>query len=74
MKRAILGWILPLELFFGLLDAFNFPRYDVSNEHLLGGGVEAPSPPVHCIRLLAWGDNTKGQLGVGHLQESHEPW
>lgn len=24
-------------------------------------------------RLLAWGDNTKGQLGVGHLQESHEP-
>ena len=44
MKRAILGWILPLELFFGLLDAFNFPRYDVSNEHLLGGGVEATSP------------------------------
>eukprot|EP00927_Polykrikos_kofoidii_P043480 TRINITY_DN37556_c0_g1_i1.p1 TRINITY_DN37556_c0_g1~~TRINITY_DN37556_c0_g1_i1.p1 ORF type:complete len:1416 (-),score=178.09 TRINITY_DN37556_c0_g1_i1:131-3763(-) len=24
-------------------------------------------------RLLAWGDNAKGQLGVGHLQESHEP-
>eukprot|EP00443_Scrippsiella_acuminata_P042158 CAMPEP_0115218014 /NCGR_PEP_ID=MMETSP0270-20121206/26163_1 /TAXON_ID=71861 /ORGANISM="Scrippsiella trochoidea, Strain CCMP3099" /LENGTH=1238 /DNA_ID=CAMNT_0002631925 /DNA_START=40 /DNA_END=3758 /DNA_ORIENTATION=+ len=24
-------------------------------------------------RLLAWGDNTKGQLGIGHLQESHEP-
>ena len=24
-------------------------------------------------RLLAWGDNSKGQLGVGHLQESHEP-
>lgn len=24
-------------------------------------------------RLLAWGDNSKGQLGIGHLQESHEP-
>lgn len=24
-------------------------------------------------RLLSWGDNSKGQLGVGHLQESHEP-
>lgn len=24
-------------------------------------------------RLMSWGDNTKGQLGVGHLQESHEP-
>eukprot|EP00930_Biecheleria_cincta_P057367 TRINITY_DN43318_c0_g1_i1.p1 TRINITY_DN43318_c0_g1~~TRINITY_DN43318_c0_g1_i1.p1 ORF type:complete len:1350 (-),score=217.80 TRINITY_DN43318_c0_g1_i1:35-4024(-) len=24
-------------------------------------------------RLVSWGDNTKGQLGVGHLQESHEP-
>mmetsp|Transcript_48627 Transcript_48627/g.89615 ORF Transcript_48627/g.89615 Transcript_48627/m.89615 type:complete len:1291 (+) Transcript_48627:45-3917(+) len=24
-------------------------------------------------RLLAWGDNTKGQLGIGHLQESCEP-
>lgn len=24
-------------------------------------------------RLVSWGDNIKGQLGVGHLQESHEP-
>ena len=24
-------------------------------------------------RLMSWGDNSKGQLGVGHLQESHEP-
>eukprot|EP00439_Symbiodinium_sp_Y106_P040425 s4385_g4.t4 len=24
-------------------------------------------------KLLSWGDNSKGQLGVGHLQESHEP-
>ena len=28
---------------------------------------------VPVARLLAWGDNSKGQLGVGHLQESHEP-
>eukprot|EP00929_Paragymnodinium_shiwhaense_P118624 TRINITY_DN90539_c0_g1_i1.p1 TRINITY_DN90539_c0_g1~~TRINITY_DN90539_c0_g1_i1.p1 ORF type:complete len:1456 (-),score=250.84 TRINITY_DN90539_c0_g1_i1:160-4296(-) len=24
-------------------------------------------------RLISWGDNSKGQLGVGHLQESYEP-
>ena len=36
-------------------------------------------PPDGCCkqvasaRLLSWGDNSKGQLGVGHLQESHEP-
>jgi len=24
-------------------------------------------------RLIAWGDNSKGQLGIGHLQESFEP-
>lgn len=24
-------------------------------------------------RLISWGDNAKGQLGVGHLQESNEP-
>ncbi|CAE8600777.1 unnamed protein product, partial [Polarella glacialis] len=24
-------------------------------------------------KLISWGDNSKGQLGIGHLQESHEP-
>lgn len=32
------------------------------------------SGPRLASRLLSWGDNSKGQLGVGHLQESHEPW
>jgi alpha-tubulin suppressor-like RCC1 family protein len=52
--------------------------------HLSRGWVKTTSPSTAIVRLplglfilscrlLAWGDNTKGQLGVGHLQESHEP-